>query len=102
MSEDMTNRELIEQLTEMRKDMSARFEKVEEGQTALQISVAQIVTWQKALTAGITIAIVIAVFLHNEQNARINRAEERIVSRLETVIASANHDLPVRRNGGRR
>ena len=92
-------RNLSEQLADFRADMGARFEKVEKGQTALQISVAKILTWQKALTAGIAIAIGIAIFLHNEQNARITRVqadlnaritrvEERIVSRLEAVFAN--------------
>ncbi len=85
-------RNLSQQLADFRKDMDAR-------QTALQISIAKILTWQKALTAGIAIAIGIAIFLHNEQsaritrsqadiNARITRVEERIVSRLEAVFAN--------------
>ena len=89
---DITNRELSKQIGDLRKDMDAR-------QTALQISVAKILTWQKALTAGIAIAIGIAIFLHNEQNARITRVqadlnaritrvEERIVNRLEAVFAN--------------
>ena len=68
---------------------------IKEGQTALQTSVASIVTWQKALTAGLGIVIAIVLFLdraqnarHNEQNDRITRVEERIVSRLETVFAN--------------
>ena len=72
---------LSQQLADFRKDMDAR-------QTALQISIAKILTWQKALTAGIAIAIGIAIFLHNEQSARITRVEERIVNRLEAVFAN--------------
>ena len=74
-------RNLSQQLADFRKDVDA-------NQTALQISIAKIITWQKALTAGIAIAIGIAIFLHNEQSARITRVEERIVSRLEAVFAS--------------
>ena len=74
-------RNLSEQLADFRKDMDAR-------QTALQISIAKIITWQKVLTAGIAIAIGIAIFLHNEQSARITRVEERIVNRLEAVFAN--------------
>ena len=61
----------------------------------LKTDVDQIKTWQKALTAGLGIVIAIALFLHREQNARnkeqndrITRVEERIVSRLETVFAN--------------
>ena len=68
---------------------------IKEGQTNLQISVGKILTWQKALTAGLGIVIAIALFLHREQNARnkeqndrITRVEERIVSRLEAVFAN--------------
>ena len=74
-------RNLSQQLADFRKDVDA-------SQTALQISIAKILTWQKALTAGIAIAIGIAIFLHNEQSARITRVEERIVSRLEVVFAN--------------
>ena len=61
----------------------------------LKTDVGQIKTWQKALTAGLGIVIAIALFLHREQNARnkeqndrITRVEERIVSRLEAVFAN--------------
>lgn len=67
-------RNLSQQLADFRADISA--------------SIAKIITWQKALTAGIAIAIGIAIFLHNEQSARITRVEERIVSRLEAVFAN--------------
>lgn len=54
----------------------------------LKTDVGQIKTWQKALTAGLGIVIAIALFLHNEQNDRITRVEERIVSRLEAVFVN--------------
>ena len=61
----------------------------------LKTDVGQIKTWQKALTAGLAIVIAIVLFLdraqsarHNEQNDRITRVEERIVSRLEAVFAN--------------
>ena len=54
----------------------------------LKTDVGQIKTWQKALTAGLAIVIAIAIFLHREQNDRITRVEERIVSRLETIFAN--------------
>ena len=82
---DITNRNLSQQLADFRADISA--------------SIAKIIAWQKALTAGIAIAIGIAIFLHNEQSARITRVEaeqsaritrveERIVNRLEAVFAN--------------
>ena len=92
---DITNRELSKQIGDLRKDMTDLRKDMDARQTALQISIAQIITWQKALTFGIAIVIGIAVFLdraqnakHNEQSARITRVEERIVSRLEAVFAN--------------
>ena len=74
-------RNLSQQLADFRADISA--------------SIAQIITWQKALTAGLVVAGVIAtsiigliMFLHSEQTTRITRVEERIVSRLEAVFAN--------------
>ena len=65
---------------------------IKEGQTALQISVAKIVTWQKALTAGLGAAGLIAtsvigliLFLHSEQTTSINRLEDGFASHRNTA-----------------
>ena len=65
---------------------------LKEGQTNLQISVAKIVTWQKALTAGLGAAGLIAtsiigliLFLHSEQTTSINRLEDGFASHRNTA-----------------
>ena len=64
-------------------DILQEIRQIKEGQTALQISVAKIITWQRALTAGLVAAGVIAtsivgliMFLHSEQTSSINRLED--------------------------
>ena len=95
---DENYRNLSQQLADFRKDMDAR-------QTALQISIAKIITWQKALTAGLVAAGVIAtsiigliMFLHSEQTTSINRMEDFIVSQRNTTCqcdkTKANNERP--------
>ena len=92
MSENQTEKSaILQELGQIKSDvgqLKSEIRQIKEGQTDLQTKVASIGTWQKALTAGIAIAIGMAVFLHNEQNDRITRVEERIVSRLENIFAN--------------
>ena len=83
-----TDAEILREIRQIKSDVG----QIKEGQTALQISVAQIVTWQKALTAGLVAAGVIAtsivgliMFLHSEQTASINRLEDGFASQRTTA-----------------
>lgn len=81
---------IVEQPTNA--DILQEIRQIKEGQTALQVSVAQIITWQRALTAGLVAAGVIAtsivgliMFLHSEQTNSINRLEDGFASHRNTA-----------------
>ena len=83
-----TNAEILREIRQIKSDVG----QIKEGQTALQISVAKIVTWQKALTAGLGAAGLIAtsvigliLFLHSEQTTSINRLEDGFASHRNTA-----------------
>ena len=61
---------------------------LKEGQNNLQTKVGKIETRLNFHFIGLILLLGIMVWLHTDQNARINRVEERIVSRLETVFAN--------------
>ncbi len=72
---------------------------IKEGQNVLQTKVGKIETRLNFHFIGLILLLGIMVWLHTDQNARINRVEarletkidgveERIVSRLETVFAN--------------
>ena len=89
MSENQTEESaILRELRQIKSDIG----QIKEGQTARQISVAKIVTWQKALTAGLVAAGVIAtgivaliLFLHPEQTTSINRLEDGFASQRNTA-----------------
>ena len=96
MSENQTEKSaILRELGQIKSDvgqLKTDAGQLKEGQNALQISVAQIVTWQKALTAGLVAAGVIAtgivgliMFLHSEQTASINRLEDGFASQRTTA-----------------
>ena len=90
-AEQPTSADILRELRKINDEVG----QIKAGQIALQTSVGKIETKLYYHLIGLVLLLGIMVWLHtaqntkhNEQNDRITRVEERIVSRLEAVFAN--------------